>query len=500
MSEPDQSDRSDLTDPTDTAQGAPAEEHRPPIQPMHPNQSTTYRPALTLAAVLGGGTVCFLAIRHFGSQLSAPAAANAAAVAQKAPAAAPNSLAQILLGLLVILLASRVVGIVFRVVGQPAVIGEVIAGILLGPSLLGRFAPETMAFIFPSTTTGVLSGIAQVGVLLFMFTIGVELNTDRLKERAQATLAISYSSIVTPFLLGSALALILYPRYATRDISFTSFALFIGVSMSVTAFPVLARILMDRKLQRTRMGVMAMTCAAINDVTAWCLLAAVVGVVHARMGAVALTIGLTVAYIAIVVVFVRPLMHKLAARPDLQDNISQPVMAGICVALLLSCLATETIGIHALFGAFLLGATIPHDSALAKSLIDKMEDFVVVLLLPAFFAITGLRTQIGLLGGADWLFCVLIILAATAGKYGGTLFAARMSGIGWRDSSALGMLMNTRGLMELIVLNVGLDLRVISPRMFAMLVIMAIATTLMTTPVLDRLVGDRWREDERVMR
>jgi Kef-type K+ transport system membrane component KefB len=329
-----------------------------------------------------------------------------------------------------------------------------------------------------------------------MFTIGVELNTDRLKERAQATLAISYSSIVTPFLLGSALALILYPRYATRDISFTSFALFIGVSMSVTAFPVLARILMDRKLQRTRMGVMAMTCAAINDVTAWCLLAAVVGVVHARMGGVALTIGLTIGYIVLVVVFVRPLMHNLAARADLQENISQPVMAGICIALLLSCLITETIGIHALFGAFLLGATIPHDSTLAKALINKMEDFVVVLLLPAFFAITGLRTQIGLLGGQDWLYCGLIILAASAGKFGGTVIPAHLTGIEKRDASALGILMNTRGLMELIVLNVGLDLKVISPRMFAMLVIMAIVTTLMTTPVLDRLVGDRWRKED----
>jgi Kef-type K+ transport system membrane component KefB len=194
-------------------------------------------------------------------------------------------------------------------------------------------------------------------------------------------------------------------------------------------------------------------------------------------------------------VAVRPLLRRLVARHDSREGLSQATLAILCVALLLSCLTTETIGIHAVFGAFLLGAIIPHDSAVARALIDKLEDFIVVLLLPAFFAFTGLRTQIGLISGTQWLFCALIILVASAGKFGGSVVAGRMTGLSWRDAAALGILMNTRGLMELIVLNVGLDLKVISPRLFAMLVIMAVVTTLATTPILDRLVRNRWHDE-----
>jgi Kef-type K+ transport system membrane component KefB len=329
-----------------------------------------------------------------------------------------------------------------------------------------------------------------------MFLVGLDLNTDRLKERTRSAVAVSNASILFPFLLGSLLALQQYPRLSSSHVAFSAFALFLGVSMSVTAFPVLARILTDRKIHRSRMGSMALICAAFNDVTAWCMLAFVVGVVHSRLGGAALTALLTLAYIAGMFLVVRPLLHRIALKYKGNGGLSQQMMAMIFGCLLLSCLATEYIGIHALFGAFLLGAVIPHDSWVARTITDRLNDFVVVMLLPAFFALTGLRTQIGLIGGAQWLTCGLIILVAFAGKFGGASIAARLTGLSWKDSAALGILMNTRGLMELIVLNVGLDLKVISPTLFAMLVIMAVVTTLATSPILDRLISDDWRTDD----
>lgn len=451
--------------------------------------------ALGYFATLAAGVLLFFLIQQAGQGLTAPSPEHSLANTARV-ASAPNILAQVLLGLVSILIASRAVGSIFRYFGQPPVIGEVLAGILLGPSLLGRIAPDATTFLFPPSATPTLGIVAQVGILLFMFLIGVELNTDRLRERTSVTLAISHASIVFPFVLGAALALLLYPRLSSRDVPFTAFALFLGAAMSVTAFPVLARILKDRGLQRTRMGGIAMTCAAIDDVTAWCLLAFVVGVVQARLGGAMLTAVLTVCYIAFIFLVVRPLLRRLVAREEEREGISQEAMAVLFSALLLSCLATETIGIHAIFGAFLLGAIIPQDSRVAHALIDKLEDFVVVLLLPAFFAFTGLRTQIGLITGVEqWLFCALIVLVASVGKFGGTILAGRVMGLPWRDSAALGILMNTRGLMGLIVLNVGLDLNVISPRLFAMMVLMALVTTLATTPILVRLVRDRWHQE-----
>jgi len=426
----------------------------------------------------------------------APPAEAASRAVQSTGHGQPSSLASILLGLVVILIVARVIGALFRKIGQPPVIGEVLAGLLLGPSLLGRLSPAAMAYIFPPTAVPILSGIAQVGVLLFMFIVGVDLNTDSLRRRSGTALAISHASILCPFLLGASLALVLYPKFSSRDVPFTAFALFLGVSMSVTAFPVLARILTDRKLHRTKMGTLAMTCAAIGDVTAWCMLAFVVGMVQARLGGAALTIVLTMAFVLVIFFVARPVMRRITAGPNGVENISQSSMAIVCIALLLSCLLTETIGIHALFGAFMLGAVIRHDSPVARALIGKIEDFVVVMMLPAFFAITGLRTQIGLIDGSQWVYCILIILVAFAGKFGGTAAAGRLTGLSWRDASALGILMNTRGLMELIVLNVGLDLKVISPKLFAMMVIMAVVTTFMTTPILDRLVRGHWRVNE----
>jgi Kef-type K+ transport system membrane component KefB len=435
-----------------------------------------------------GGVALFLLVRRYGETLSAPAPAAVASAAPSATSAAPDTVLHLLLALAAVVVIGRLLGFALRSVGQPPVIGEVVAGILLGPSLLGRLAPELASYILPASVAPFLNIVAQLGVVAYMFLVGLELNVDVVRERAHATVATSHASIVLPFVLGSVLALLLYPRLATSDVSFTSFALFMGVAMSVTAFPVLARILKDRRMTQTELGAVALACAAADDVTAWCLLALVVGVTQAEIESAAWVAVLTLAFIAAMFFMVRPIVARLVAR----SRDAEPTLDALAVALvglLVSALITEHIGVHAIFGAFLFGAIIPHDSRVARTLIDKLEVFVTVLLLPAFFALTGMRTEIGLLSGlAEWLLCGLIIVVATAGKFGGTLAAARLTGMKWRDAASLGILMNTRGLMELVVLNVGLDLGVISPRLFTMMVIMALVTTLTTTPVLE-LIG-----------
>ena len=320
-------------------------------------------------------------------------------------------------------------GRLFKHIGQPPVIGEVIGGILLGPSFLGLISRGAYLFVLPPVVAPYLGVIAQFGVVIYMFLVGLELNSDLLRNRIHVTIAISHASIVVPFVLGSVVALFLYPRLSTSAVPFTSFALFLGLSMSITAFPVLARILSDCRISRTELGTIALTCAAVDDVSTWCLLEFVVVLAHSSEG----------------------------------------------VAVLVA----------------LFGAVIPHQSRLARTLHESLKSVATILLLPAFFAFTGMRTEIGLLSGAhEWLICGLIIAVATTGKFGGTLLAARATGLSWRYASGLGVLMNTRGLMELIVLNVGLDLGVISPTLFTMMVMMALATTIATTPILQRLIHE----------
>ncbi len=447
------------------------------------------RPALRSLAVylamIGGTVAAFALIRESGEQL---VQAGAALPLQPARRPAGDVLTHLLLALVVVIVAARLLGTIFRRLGQPPVIGEVVAGILLGPSLLGRVAPDVAAFVLPPTVAPFLGVIAQVGVILYMFLVGVELDLRLLRSRVHASVVVSHASIITPFLLGAGLALWLYPSLAPAGVRFTPFALFMAISMSVTAFPVLARILTDRRIHTTQLGTIALACAAIDDVTAWCLLAFVVSVVKAEPGHAALTVAWTAAFTVAVIVLVRPLASRLARLRDERGELSQDMFTVICVALILGALATERIGIHGLFGAFLLGTIVPHGSALARDVKARLEDLVTVLLLPAFFAFTGMRTEIGLVQGTrDWLICGAIIAVATVGKFGGSAVAARLTGLGWRPSMSLGILMNTRGLMELVVLNVGLDLGILSPRLFAMLVIMAIATTLATTPILDAL-------------
>jgi Kef-type K+ transport system membrane component KefB len=451
-----------------------------------PSLLGTASPLRSLAfygGMIGVGLVVFELVRRSGEALVAPGASVAASTASPAH---PTALWHVLLSMAAIVLAARGMGAVFeRWLKQPAVMGEIVAGILLGPSALGAVWPEAQSLLLATDAAPHLGIVAKIGVVLFMFLVGLELDTGLLRGSTHATVAISHASIVVPFVLGTVLATYLYPRYATEGVSFTTFALFAGVSLSVTAFPVLARILTDRRVAQTPLGVTAIACAAVDDVTAWCLLAIVSGVATSEMNGAAVTLGLVAVYVAVMLLVARPLLARLSAREDARSGpVSTNVLAVVFACLLLSAVATEAIGIHALFGAFLVGAILPHDGRLAAQLRARLEDVVVVLLLPVFFAFTGMRTQIGLVSSAaDVIATLAIIGVATLGKFGGTLVAARFARLGWREASALGILMNTRGLMELIVLNVGLDMGVLSPRLFTMFVLMAVATTFATTPI-----------------
>jgi Kef-type K+ transport system membrane component KefB len=423
-------------------------------------------------------------VRRAGAGLSAPPPTGepfgSAATAQQV-----DTLGHLLLALVVVIITARAVGWLFQRLAQPAVIGEIIAGILLGPSLLGRVAPDAYHFLLPSSVAPFLGALSQIGVVLYMFLVGLELDPKLLRNRGPSTVMIAHASILAPFVLGLGLAIWLYPRVSSSDVPFSGFALFFGVSMSVTAFPVLARILTDRRIHKTRTGIIALACAAIGDVTAWCLLAGVVAVVQARAAGAWRLPLVAAAFIAVMLFVVRPLMVRLALYYGKSGRLTQGVMALALVLLLLSALASEWIGIHAIFGAFLCGAITPHDSSLARELTDRLEDLVVVLFLPAFFAFTGMKTQIGLVSSsAEWVICGVVIAVASVGKIGGTFVAARLTGMKWRDGLALGVLMNTRGLMELIVLALGLELRLISPTLFAMMVLMALVTTFATAPLL----------------
>ncbi|HEX8695919.1 MAG TPA: cation:proton antiporter [Longimicrobium sp.] len=389
----------------------------------------------------------------------------------------------------VIVAAARLVGVLFRRIRQPQVMGEMVAGILLGPSLLGWAAPAVSERLFPAGSLGLLGAISQVGLLIFMFLVGLELDPRLLRGRSRTAVVTSHASIAVPFVLGAALALFLYPRLSDDGVRFGGFALFMGAAMSVTAFPVLARILTERDLLGTRVGAVALACAAVNDVTAWWILAGVVALVRSGAGGPPLwaTLGGSAAFI-LLMLFVarRPLagLERWYARRG--EVLTQDMLAAILLVVLASAWTTEALGIHALFGAFLAGAVMPRGEGFVHALSEKLEDLTVVLLLPLFFAFTGLRTRVGLLEGMEmWAFCGVIVVVAIAGKWGGSAVAARATGMGWREAGAIGVLMNTRGLMELVILNIGLDIGVISPALFAMLVLMALATTFMTSPLLE---------------
>jgi Kef-type K+ transport system membrane component KefB len=394
-----------------------------------------------------------------------------------------------------ILALSRVMGALFSRLRQPQVMGEMVAGIMLGPSLFGLLFPEASEALFPPGSVRYLHVLSQVGVIFFLFLIGLELDPKLIRNRGHAAVVISHVSIIAPFLLGAALALYLYPLVftATPEMHFTSVALFMGAAMSITAFPVLARILTERNLHRTKVGAVTITCAAVDDVTAWCMLAFVVGTARATgMQSAMMTAGLSLAYVLVMFFLIRPFLRRLELVYERQGRLSQNVVAVIFLLVLASAYTTEAIGIHALFGAFLMGAIMPKGSKFVRHLSEKLEDYTVVFLLPIFFAYTGLRTRINLINNGELLMLTaLIIFVACLGKFGGSMLAARSCGLSWRESSAIGILMNTRGLMELVILNIGRELGVITDAVFAMMVIMALVTTALTTPILNLVYPDR---------
>jgi len=403
---------------------------------------------------------------------------------------ATGSLSHLFLQLGIIICVSYSVGWAFMRCGQPAVVGEMIAGILLGPSLFGLLAPKAFLFVFAPASLDALRLFSQIGVCIFMFAVGMELDLSQLRHSAHRFLVIGHSSILIPYLFGVILALALYTNYAEPGASFRSFALIMGISMSITAFPVLVRILQDRKLFKTKIGQAATLCAAIGDVTAWCILAFVVAIAGAEsLKAASFSLALLGVYVTAMLVIVRPTLRYLLRGSLLEKaEPTKGVLALVLGCVIASALSTEIIGIHALFGAFLAGIVMPAGGGFRKKLVLRVEHFSSVLLLPLFFAFIGLRTHIGLLDGTrDWMICLGIILIATFGKLGGTALVGRMMKMPWRESLELGTLMNTRGLMELIVLNIGYDLGILSLRIFTMLVLMAILTTLSTGPLLTLL-------------
>lgn len=435
------------------------------------------------------------------AKIAAAAPAEATAVGSMMAGMQENfntPLSQLFLQLVIIIAISRLAGKLFTSIGQPAVVGEMAAGILLGPSLFGFLAPETFQFVFPATSLGVLKLLSQVGVCLFMFVVGMELNVNHVKQKAHTAVLVSHSSIVFPYLLGVILAYFTYTQLAAPGASFLSFALFMGISMSITAFPVLARILQERGMSKTFLGSTAITCAAVDDVTAWSILAFVVAIARATsLSGSALNLLLVAAFIGLMLYVVKPALAKgLGDKRMAKDDPSKGTLATIICVVVSAALCTEVIGIHALFGAFLAGAIMPDIHGFRQKLTVRIENFSSVLLLPLFFVFTGLRTQVGLLNDVQgWLICGIIIAIATLGKLGGSAVTARMTGMSWSDSLQLGALMNTRGLMELIALNIGYDLGILSPRIFAMLVIMALVTTMLTGPLLT-LFGARQNADE----
>ncbi|KAB1156732.1 cation:proton antiporter domain-containing protein [Flavobacterium luteum] len=394
----------------------------------------------------------------------------------------------ILLGqIITIIFVARLFGWIFRKIGQPSVIGEIVAGIALGPSLLGLYFPEFSSVLFPIASLGNLQFLSQIGLILFMFVIGMELDLKVLKNKANDAVVISHASIVIPFSLGIGLAYFIYYRFAPLGVEFLSFSLFMGIAMSITAFPVLARIVQEREIHKTRLGTIVITCAAADDITAWCILAAVIAIVKAGSFVSSLyVIGLAILYVGVMLLIVRPFLKRIGDLYKTKNKLSKPVVAIFFLTLILSSYTSEIIGIHALFGAFMAGAIMPDITKFRAIFIEKVEDVSVILLLPLFFVFTGLRTQIGLINDPYlWKLTGAIILVAVVGKFFGSALAAKFVGQSWQDSLTIGALMNTRGLMELVVLNIGYDLGVLTSEVFTMMVIMALVTTVMTGPALD---------------
>nr|MBA2463040.1 cation:proton antiporter [Actinomycetota bacterium] len=414
--------------------------------------------------------------------------------AGKAPAkkrSAEETFGRLMLAIAAVILAARLAGAVLATVGQPRVMGEIIAGILLGPTLLGAVAPDVKDYLFPADIIPLLSAAASIGLAFYLFLVGMELDPTAIRQRATQAAFISNTSVAFPMALGLLVAVPTYELLAP-DADYLPFALFMGVAMSITAFPVLARILVERRMLRRPVGALAMAGAAIDDVTAWGLLALATAVAGAGSGVDALVVvGLAGAFTAAMIVGGRPILRRLSTAYDELGYVPPLWVAGIFVSILLAAYTAQEIGIAPIFGAFIVGLIMPRHAGLTEDMSRRLEDFVVTVLLPLFFVVTGLKVHVGSLDRWQlWVLALILFVVAVVGKWVGAMLAARYGGFSWRDSSALGALMNTRGLTELIVLNIGLDLGLISTALFTMLVLMAIVTTFMAGPAL-RLLDPR---------
>lgn len=453
--------------------------------------------AHSLLLLLFAGAVGSALAAGPGESPAVPAAAAAvggptavvAGVASRLREPLPLLLAQIV----VVVLAARAVGALFARFGQPSVVGEMAAGLLLGPSFFGWLAPRAHAALFPPASLGALQLLSQIGVLVFLFVVGIDLDAAHLRQRSRAAFLVSQASTVVPFALGIGFAGALYPSLAPPNVAFAPFALFLGTALAVTAFPVLARILTERGLDGTPLGTTAIASAAIADLTAWCLLAVVVAVAGAQaLAGALLTVLASLAFVALLLVVGRPLLARLVPARIASEAQGRTLLAGVLVVVFVSAAATEAIGIHALFGAFLAGVAMPPAASIREFLKTRLEGFASVFLLPLFFAFIGLRTEVRLLGDAGgWMLALAALAVAALGKVGGGMLGARVAGLAWGDAFALGALMNTRGLVELIVLDVGYDLGILSRPVFTILVLVALATTFATAPLL--ALRDAWR-------
>jgi len=395
----------------------------------------------------------------------------------------------------VILILARLVGWGLRTLHQPQVMGEIVTGILLGPSLLGWLAPDVSIALFPSDSLGPLNALGQVGVILFIFLVGLKLDLANVWARGRAVLVIAHASMAVPLILGTGLAIYLYPSLSDTGVTPTVFALFTGVAMGVTALPVLARILEESRLSETPIGTVALATAALKDVTAWCLLAGVMALntYTAVPGALVLTLIATGLFMFVMLSLIPHAFHLLEARYRRCGRLTDDMLALILLTMVGSAWIAEWLGVHALFGAFLAGVALPKWPDFVSEVSAKLEGITTAILLPIFFASTGLRTSFGLIHGTNlWIYFGLILLVAVVGMWGGTTLAARCAGMSWVESNTIGILMNTRGLMEVVILTIGRDIGVISPTMFAMMLLMALATTCMTTPLL------RWCRPDQV--
>lgn len=397
--------------------------------------------------------------------------------------------------LAVIVAAAQLVGRIFRAIGQPAVMGEMLAGILLGPSLLGWLAPGASSALFPADSLPLLGALSQVGLVLFLFVIGLRHDPDTLHGHGRTAVAVSIASLAVPFALGVVLALVLHAPLSGGAAGITELALFLGTAMSITAFPVLARIVADRGLIGTTVGALALVCAAVNDVVGWLLMAGILLLIGAGDSSPWLVVIGTLLYSVLVLTGGRRALRVLTRWYHAHHGMTPQLFAVVLIVALVSAAITERLGVHPLFGAFLAGMAMPKDPAFVREIVRRLEDVTVVLLLPTFFVVSGLRTQVGVLDRADmWLYFAAVLAVAVVGKIGGTAVAARVTGKTWREGTALGVLVNTRGLVELVLLNIGYEAGIITAPLFTMLVLMAIATTFMAAPLFDVIYSPRRRE------